>query len=221
MAISKDRELGTRELGARSSALGDADLGRRLALRILAAGAVGAATSATWVDTLCALAQRQAHSHAAQAAVVAQDWKPAILSAKQNDTVVVLSELIIPETSTPGARAARVNRFIDTVLKDAQPADRTRFLEGLVWLDDRSRTLFKKEFAAASPTDQTALLTNLADEKNDAADDRPGVQFFRAIKSMTIDGYYTSEIGLMQELGDSGQLFLAQFAGCDHPEHIG
>ena len=36
-----------------------------------------------------------------------------------------------------------------------------------------------------------------------------------------IDGYYTSEIGLRQELGDDGQLFLAKFAGCDHPEHQG
>ena len=50
---------------------------------------------------------------------------------------------------------------------------------------------------------------------------RAGVQFFRAIKSMTIDGYYTTEIGLRQELGDNGQLFLPQFAGCDHPEHQG
>lgn len=39
------------------------------------------------------------------------------------------------------------------------------------------------------------------------------------IKSMTIDGYYTTEIGLKQELGDDGQLFLGQFPGCTHPEH--
>ena len=36
---------------------------------------------------------------------------------------------------------------------------------------------------------------------------------------MTIDGYYTSEIGLRKELGDNGQLFLPQFQGCDHNEH--
>ncbi len=191
---------------------------RRSALRTLAAGTVGAVTSATWVETLCALAQQQAHAHAAQAAIVAQDWKPKVLSATQNETVVVLSDLIIPDTSTPGAKAARVNRFIDTVLQDAQAADRDRFLKGLGWIDERSRTLFKKDFAGASAAEQTTLLTTLADEKNE---DQLGVQFFRAIKSMTIDGYYTSEIGLMQELGDSPQMFLAQFPGCDHPEHIG
>jgi hypothetical protein len=38
---------------------------------------------------------------------------------------------------------------------------------------------------------------------------------------MTISGYYSSEIGLRQELGDDGQLFLLEFKGCDHPEHQG
>ena len=36
---------------------------------------------------------------------------------------------------------------------------------------------------------------------------------------MTINVYYTSEIGLHQELGDDGVLFMPQFLGCTHPEH--
>jgi hypothetical protein len=36
---------------------------------------------------------------------------------------------------------------------------------------------------------------------------------------MTINGDDTSEIGLRQELGDDGVLFLPQFAGCTHLEH--
>jgi hypothetical protein len=194
---------------------------RRTALRTLAAGAVGAATSSVWVESLSALASQQAHTHAAQAAIAAPKWVPRVLNAKQNEAVIALTELLIPETDTPGAKAARVNRFIDTVLQKAPPTDRDAFLRGLAWMDERSQTLFKKDFVSASAADQTALLTTLSNDKNDAAEDRVGVQFFRAIKSMTIDGYYTSEIGLRQELGDSGELFLAQFAGCDHPEHQG
>lgn len=192
---------------------------RRTALRTLATGAVGAATSSRWVESLSALASQQAHAHAAQAAIAAQDWTPRVLNAKQNEAVLVLTELIIPETDTPGAKAARVHRFIDAVLHEAPPADRDAFLRGLAWMDERSQTLFKKDFVGAGAAEQTALLTTLSNDKNDAAENRIGVQFFRAIKSMTIDGYYTSEIGLRQELGDNGQLFLAQFAGCDHPEH--
>ena len=196
-------------------------LNRRKALQALASGAIGAATSAIWVESLSALARQQAHAHAADGVIALQGWTPRVLSARQNEAVVVLTELIIPQTDTPGAKAAGVNRFIDTVLVDARPADRERFLRGLAWMDERSRALSSKDFLAATTTEQAALLTRLSTEGNPDAEDRIGVEFFQAIKSMTINGYYTTEIGLRQELGDSGQLFLGQFEGCTHPEHQG
>lgn len=194
-------------------------LTRRDALRTLVTGAVGAAASVTWVESLSALAHEQAHAHAADAAAALQEWSPRILSARQNDAVIVLTEIIIPETDTPGAKAARVNRFIDAVLQQAPPADRDAFLRGLAWMDERSRSRSGKDIAAAPPADVTTLLTQLSNENNQEPTDRPGIEFFRALKSMTIDGYYTTEIGLKQELGDDGQLFLLQFPGCNHPEH--
>lgn len=196
-------------------------INRRLALQTLAAGAVGAATSATWVESLSALARQQAHAHAADAAIAAQDWTPRVLNARQNDAVIALTELIIPQTDTPGAKAARVNRFVDTVLHDASPADREKFTKGLAWIDARSKALFGKDFLSASAAEQTALLTRLSKEGNPDAEDPIGTEFFQAIKVLTINGYYTSEIGLRQELGDDGQLFMAQFPGCTHPEHQG
>lgn len=202
-----------------TSRVATSSVGRRRAIRTIATGAVGAAASAGWVESLTAFARQQAHTHAAQAAIQASEWTPKALTANQNDLVVALTELIIPQTDTPGAKAARVNRFIDSVLERASAANRTRFLSGLDWLDERSRATFKRSFVEAAPADQTALLTEIADKGNTSAGDRTGVEFFRAIKSMTIDGYYTSEIGLMQELGDSPQMFLAEFPGCDHPEH--
>jgi hypothetical protein len=182
-------------------------------------GAAGAVTSASWVESLTAFARQQAHAGAAQAATQAKDWTPKVLTAKQNELVIALTELIIPETDTPGAKAALVNRFIDHVLEGVSAPDRTRFIGGLDWIDARSRNLHRRDFVDASAADQTALLSQLADEKNKTSADRTGVEFFRAIKSMTIDGYYTSEIGLVRELGDSPQMFLAEFPGCDHPEH--
>jgi hypothetical protein len=192
---------------------------RRRAVKAFAAGAAGAITSASWVDSLSAFAHQQAHSHVAAAAIQANDWTPKVLTARQNDLVVELTEAIIPQTDTPGAKAARVNRFIDRVLEGAPAAERARFVRGLDWINERSRRLYEKDFVDASPTDRNAMLTKLADGRNTAAADRTGTEFFRAIKSMTIDGYYTSEIGLVQELGDSPQMFLAEFPGCDHPEH--
>ena len=207
--------MGTSDVHAR----GGSGLTRRDAVRQLAAGTAGVVASAAWVESLTAQARAEAHAHAASAVMAAQDWTPRVFTPSQNDAVVVLTELIIPETDTPGAKAARVNRFIDNVLAAATPAEREKFLSGLAWIDERSLSLYKKNFASASLADQTALLTRLSEEGQQAPEDRAGSEFFRAIKAMTISGYYTSEIGLRQELGDDGQLFLATFPGCDHPEH--
>ncbi len=196
-----------------------ADIGRRQAIRALASGAVAAVASASWVESLTALARQQAHTHAAVAVIAAQNWAPRTLTTHQNDLVVALTELIIPQTDTPGAKAASVNRFIDQVLTDAQPAVRESFVRGLTWIDTRSRALSGGDFLGASPEQQTTLLTRLSAEGNSNQEEAIGREFFQAIKSMTINGYYTSEIGLRQELGDSGQLFLPQFQGCDHREH--
>ena len=51
------------------------------------------------------------------------------------------------------------------------------------------------------------------------ASPRQETPFFRAMKGLTVDGYYTSEAGLTQELGWHGNSFLPEFKGCTHPEH--
>jgi len=197
-------------------------INRRHALQTIGAAAAGAATSSSWVESLVAFTQQQTHSPAAQAAsAAAGEWTPKILTPKQNEAVVILTELIIPETDTPGAKAARVNRFVDWVLSGAQPRDREEFLRGLAWIDQRSQQLFGHDFAGAGAENQTTLLTRLSSAPRAEGDDKIGVDFFHAIKSMTINGYYSTEIGLRQELGDSGRLFQTVSQGCDHPEHQG
>jgi hypothetical protein len=59
------------------------------------------------------------------------------LNPHQNATVVLMSEIIIPETDTPGAKGARVNEFIDVILTDwAIEEDRNNFLAGLLPLSN-------------------------------------------------------------------------------------
>jgi hypothetical protein len=45
------------------------------------------------------------------------------------------------------------------------------------------------------------------------------VRFFRLIKNLTADGYYTSRAGLLEELGYAGNTALARFPVCAVPEH--
>jgi hypothetical protein len=192
---------------------------RRRALGQLLAGTVGVASMPMWVESLCAQARAEAHTQAAQAAAGAPAWAPSVLTAGQNDAVIALTELIIPATDTPGAKAALVNRFVDRVLTAADASQRGEFIRGLAWLDDRCRARVGKDVAGATAAELTAVLTPLAAEGSALADDAPGIAFFRAIKSMTITGYYTTEIGLRQELGDDGRMMLGTFEGCTHREH--
>jgi hypothetical protein len=194
---------------------------RRQALRTLGHAAAGAAASSLWVESLSAFSRQQVHTPETRGAIAATDWTPTVLTARQNQTVVILTELIIPETDTPGAKATNVNRFIDRVLAVAKPEDREAFLRGLAWIDQRSHLLFGGDFAGTRAENQTKLLTRLSTEGNPDKEDQIGLDFFRAIKSITINGYYSTEIGLRRELGDSGRLFQTVSQGCDHPEHQG
>jgi hypothetical protein len=45
------------------------------------------------------------------------------------------------------------------------------------------------------------------------------VRFFRLLKNLTADGYYTSRIGLLTELGYKGNSALAKYPACTVPEH--
>jgi len=193
---------------------------RREAIRHLAFGGAAVASAPGWVESLLAIAGEHAeHRLSAPARQADAAWTPKVLNAHQNELVIAVSELIIPQTDTPGAKAARVNEYIDAVLADAKPADRDAFLQGLAWMDMRSEHRFNRQFVNASPEQQIELLTALSTASDPLPEDKPGVDFFTAIKAMTVSGYYTSEAGLTQEIGDQGPGFHAEFKGCEHAEH--
>ena len=89
-------------------------------------------------------------------------WRPRTLSATQSDLVASLAEHIIPTTDTPGARAAGVHRFVDTVLTDYYRAEeRQRFMSGLADIDARAQKAHGTPFLKVTPQQQVALLTAL------------------------------------------------------------
>jgi len=195
------------------------DLNRRQALRRIVVGGAAAAAAPLWVENLLAIADQHA-AHRAAAPAAAAPWTAQVLNPQQNEIVIAVSELIIPQTDTPGAKAAKVNEYIDGVLADANTADREKFLQGLTWIDVRSKDRYRATFVNAAPEQQIELLTLLGTPTPAPVPDTAvGVAFFDAIKGMTIAGYYTSEVGLKQEIGDDGQMFFAEFKGCTHPEH--
>ena len=63
------------------------------------------------------------------------------------------------------------------------------------------------------------MLQTVSDSVDAGSVKTPQEKFFRAVKSMTADGYYTSKIGLTQELGFQGGAVLAEYPACEVPEH--
>jgi len=126
-----------------------------------------------------------------------------VLDPHQSDTVATIAELILPTTDTPGARAARVHEFVDTLLAHWSPDDeRARFLAGLADVDARARAAFGADFLGATEAQRVTLLTQLdAEAQARAATPDPRQQpFFRQMKFLTVFGYCTSEVGAKAEL---------------------
>ena len=42
-------------------------------------------------------------------------------------------------------------------------------------------------------------------------------RFFAVLKRSTLDGYYTSKVGIHEDLNYQGNSALADFPGCTHP----
>ena len=85
------------------------------------------------------------------------------------DHVAFLNEVadtILPETKTPGAKAAKVGDFMAVMVRDCyEPADQDVFLKGVGQIDDAANKKFSKKFMDLDATQRTALLTDLDKEQ--------------------------------------------------------
>ena len=115
-----------------------------------------------------------------------------------------IAETMLPETSTPGAKAAGVGAFMALMVKDAYyPPDQAIFREGLAAVDARCREAFGRSFLSASPADRLELLEALDAEQFDQMRNQPPDaprHFFRMMKELALLGYFTSEIGYTQAM---------------------
>ena len=159
------------------------------------------------------------HSHSsAQATAPAKAQPLKFFTEEENRTVIEMSERIIPaDDHSPGAKAVQVNEYIDLVVSESPEATRQSWREGLAAINKMSREKSGKAFADASVDQQIELLKEIS--RNERSPQTVEERFFRTIKFATIDGYYTSEIGIKKELQYKGNSFLKEFTGCTHPEH--
>jgi len=151
-------------------------------------------------------------------------WKPLFLDEHQSETLIILSDKIVPATDTPGAKEALVNRYIDLVLAAETHETQRNFLNSLSYLDGESMHRFQAAFRYLSPEEQDLVLHAIAYPRNtsgwtgqpDAVPD-VGHAHFQALKGRIMNAYYSSQIG-QKELGWDGAFAHGPFQGCEHPE---
>jgi Gluconate 2-dehydrogenase subunit 3 len=110
-----------------------------------------------------------------------------------------IAETILPETGTPGAKAAGVGPFIAMMVVDTyDEREQEVFRDGLKTLEDECHAMHGMSFLKATPGQRTTLLRKLDAEQlqfmHTAGKHEPA-HYFRMLKELTLLGYFTSEIG--------------------------
>jgi hypothetical protein len=153
------------------------------------------------------------HLHAGPAIKIPEPSKPTFFQPAEFRVVEALSERIIPQSDTPGAKEAGVALLIDKAIV-ADPTLAEPFRAGLADLNAASVSSYGHEFVDLTEHQQIEVLIPMSLQP-----DSPMGKFFAMAKDMTIDAYYRTEAGLKHELGWHGNTYLPNFPGCQHPEH--
>jgi hypothetical protein len=164
---------------------------RRTALKVIGATAA-----------LPALAQEHA-GHEATTGTAAAKYTAKVFDREQLALLAELTDRILPRTDTPGAADAQVPLLIDRAAQ-ASPQAAQAWKALLGWFAANGRT----------PEARLELL-----KRGSAESGTEAARHFKLLKDTTIDRYYATREGLVQELGWSGNSYLTEFQGCTHPEH--
>lgn len=160
------------------------DVLRRLGLTLMATG------------VLDRVSAQEVHHMALAQASTGGAYSPKGLSDPEYRTLVRLTDLILPvENGKPGAVAAGAAAWIDMLVSEnAQLKD--TYTKGLAWIDGAMKSRGATDFLSATPAQQTPLLDQIAYRRNQSPELDPGIQFFTWARRMTVDAFYTSEVGI-------------------------
>ena len=163
------------------------DAVRRLAMVLASTGAIDAVGAQAIHAFVRMTAEAQASSGGS--------YTPKTFTPAQFRLLERLTDLIIPvENGKPGAVAAGCAAWIDMISSEN---DRLKSIynTGFAWLDRTMKERGAADFVSATAAQQTALLDEIAYRRNESPGLAPGIEFFGWVRRMTVDAFYTSEIG--------------------------
>lgn len=140
-------------------------INRREAIRrvsVLLGGTAFIGGSTLW--TACGRADERAREEAAQQGI--GTFTPADIAYLDE-----IAETILPETQTPGAKAAKVGAFIALMVTDTyEEKDQATFRDGMLQLDQASQRMHQSTFMESTPAQRLALLESVDRETKDYMD---------------------------------------------------
>lgn len=126
------------------------------------------------------------------------------LSAEDMAYLDEIAETILPATSTPGAKDAKVGAFMNTMVTDCyEEKDQKIFLEGMGKLNAACSKMHGHDFMKATPEHRKELLTALDKEAKDYQKSKKPedpAHYFSLMKQLTLLGFFTSEVGATKAL---------------------
>ena len=139
--------------------------------------------------------------------------QPKVFAPPQFATLEVLVDTIIPtDERSPGAKQARVADYIDLLVSEGDRQLSLEWIGGLAALDAEAVTRFRAPFVKLGAGQVDAILQTIS--RNEKSPQTPLEMFFVMAKQATIRVYYTSKIGIHDELHYQGNQFLKEFVGC-------
>lgn len=190
----------------RTGGSAEESLTRREILKRGAGAAVGAPLLAAEVQT---------RRPARKAPVARASKTTKFFTEAEFELVDELSEMIIPDDDhSPGARAAKVAEYIDGRLAESfENGPPEQWRAGLQLVDRLALETSGRIFMLATVAQRHTVLGRMS--QNETNPQRDEEKFFRELKSRVADAYYSSRIGIHDEMEYKGNMFLREFVGED------
>ena len=140
---------------------------------------------------------------------------PRVFTRDQFALLDELTEILIPaDDHSGGARAAGVAAYIDAMLAEEFDASvKSAFLAGLALVESLAQRSHARRFLALSAGEREAIVSTMAEGERDPKTDE--TRFFVALKRRTVRGYYTSRVGIHDEMNYKGNTMQEEYSGVD------
>jgi hypothetical protein len=121
-----------------------------------------------------------------------------LLDAAQLALVAEIAEIMIPKTTTSGAKDAGVPLFIDGVLDAVYPQDaKARFTAGLAEFEAAAKSS-GRAFLEREPAERVAFVQQSLEQA--LAGEHDPKPFILMTRELTLLGYFTSQVGISENM---------------------